>query len=298
MNAARECLAEKIAQADAIVIGGGSGLSSAAGYDHYHWSPTLSEALVAFREHYGFRSPFDGFYYCYSSWEEQWGYYSQYIRFLWEAPTGQPYLDLKELVAGKPCFALTTNVDMQFGRIFPPEQLCTFQGDFSLCQCGQPCREHLDTTGDMVREMTRHLIDGVRLPAELVPRCPVCGRVMVPWVRDDAFLENGFWRRQVERYHSFLRRWLLEQPGKNVLLLELGVGEMTPSSIKLPFWRLTAENDQVFYACLNRKDAHAPEHLKGRSLYLSGDLAENLSELRRELTNETQQTREEHTDNG
>lgn len=35
-------LAERIDQADAIVIGGGSGLSSAAGYDHYHWSPALS----------------------------------------------------------------------------------------------------------------------------------------------------------------------------------------------------------------------------------------------------------------
>ena len=39
-------LAERIDQADAVVIGGGSGLSSAAGYDHYHWSPALSEALA------------------------------------------------------------------------------------------------------------------------------------------------------------------------------------------------------------------------------------------------------------
>ena len=38
-------LAERIDQADAVVIGGGSGLSSAAGYDHYHWSPALSEAF-------------------------------------------------------------------------------------------------------------------------------------------------------------------------------------------------------------------------------------------------------------
>ena len=29
-------LAEKIRQADAVLIGGGSGLSSAAGYNHYH----------------------------------------------------------------------------------------------------------------------------------------------------------------------------------------------------------------------------------------------------------------------
>ena len=52
-QAALQELAERIAQADAVVIGGGSGLSSAA-----------------------------GFYHCFSSYGEQWGYYSQYIRFM------------------------------------------------------------------------------------------------------------------------------------------------------------------------------------------------------------------------
>ena len=56
-QAALQELAERIDQADAVVIGGGSGLSSAAGYDHYHWSPALSEALAPFREQYGFTSP-------------------------------------------------------------------------------------------------------------------------------------------------------------------------------------------------------------------------------------------------
>ena len=60
-QAALQELAERIAQADAVVIGGGSGLSSAAGYDHYHWSPALSEALAPFREQYGFPSPLAGF---------------------------------------------------------------------------------------------------------------------------------------------------------------------------------------------------------------------------------------------
>ncbi len=92
-----------------LLNGGGSGLSSAAGYDHYHWSPALSEALAPFREQYGFTSPLAGCYHCFSNYGEQWEYYSQYMRFLWEAPTGQPYLDLQALVADKPAFVLTTN---------------------------------------------------------------------------------------------------------------------------------------------------------------------------------------------
>ncbi len=76
----------------------------------------------------------------------------------------------------------------------------------------------------------------------------------------------------------------MDSPGKHVLLLELGVGDMTPSIIKLPFWELTAKNTNVFYACLNQAASHGPEHLQNRSLYLQGDLAETLSELRQILT--------------
>ena len=72
----------------------------------------------------------------------------------------------------------------------------------------------------------------------------------------------------------------IDEGWKQFLLLELGVGEMTPSIIKLPFWELTAKNENVFYACLNREASHSPEHLRGRSLYLQGDLAETLAVLR------------------
>lgn len=262
-------LAERIDRADAIVIGGGSGLSSAAGYDHYHWSPALSEALAPFREHYGFSSPLAGFYHCFSSYEEQWWYYSQYIRFMWDAPTGPTYLDLRALVADKPTFVLTTNVDRQFFRVFPPEQICAFQGDFGYCQYSQPCRDDIWENREMVEELTDRL-EGVHLPNEAVPRCPDCGRVLAPWVRDDTFLEGRAWKAQVDRYHAFLRRWLLEEAGKNVLLLELGVGEMTPSVIKLPFWELAARNENVFYACLNREVAHARNTCGGGACICKG----------------------------
>ena len=68
------------------MIGGGSGLSSAAGYNHYHWLPYMEECLQDFKE--------------------------------WYAPTGQLYYDLRDIVAEKEVFVLTTNIDMQFERIF------------------------------------------------------------------------------------------------------------------------------------------------------------------------------------
>ena len=272
-------LAEKLRKADAVVIGGGSGLSSAAGYDHYHWSPALAEALAPFREYYGFNSPLAGFYHCYSSYGAQWGYYSQYIRFVWEAPTGQPYKDLAAIVADKPSFVLTTNVDQQFSRVFAKEQICTFQGDFSYCQCSQPCQDVIWKNDALVQVLTEQLT-GVCLSEEAVPRCRKCGRVIVPWVRDDTFLEGRVWKEQVLRYQNFLRYWLMEEHDKKLVLLELGVGEMTPSIIKLPFWQLCAKNEGVFYACLNKNQTAAPLHLGRRALAVIDDLADALAALR------------------
>ena len=277
-----EQLAEQIRLADAIVIGAGSGLSSAAGYNHYHWTDAMEGFLQDFKACYGFSSPFAGFYYCYSSPEQQWAYYTRYIYSMYQLPTGQPYLGLKEIVSGKDYFVLTTNVDMQCERVFPEDRVCAYQGNMGYFQCSQPCCDHLYENREMIENMNRAL-QGVTMPPEMVPRCPECGRIMVPWVRDDTFLEGTVWKSAVKRYEDFLASYLIRQPEKKVLLLELGVGEMMPGVIKLPFWSMTEKKPQVFYACLNQKPSSAPEHLKGRSIYIEGDLAETLSELRRQL---------------
>ena len=49
-----------------------------------------------------------------------------------------------------------------------------------------------------------------------------------------------------------------------------GVGEMTPSIIKLPFWKMAYKNEKVFYACLNQKKSSAPEHIKDKGIYIAG----------------------------
>lgn len=269
-------LAEKIKQADAIVIGGGSGLSSAGGYNHYHWTPNMKAALQPFVDYYGFESPFAGFYYCYSSQEAQWGFYSQYIRCVQEASTLTVYKDLKAIAADKPVFVLTTNIDGQFSRVFSEKQICCYQGDFRYLQCSQPCHDQLYENALAVKEMTRQL-HGVRIPSDLVPRCPECGRVMAPWVRDDTFLEGRRWQESVSRYQSFLRDHLIEKTGSMVIFLELGVGEMTPGIIKLPFWEMTVNNPDAFYACINQKRSLGPAHLNGKSMYIAAELKEALT---------------------
>ena len=267
--------AELIRHADAVLVGAGSGLSSAAGYNHYHRNAVFEANFHDFEETYGIQSLFHGFYYIYSKPEQQWGFYSRYIKFMEDAPAGQPYIDLVEILKDKEYFILTTNCDIQIPKVFPEDRICQFQGDFRYFQCSQPCHDKLYESHDLVSAMLDNM-EGLEAPAEWIPRCPECGWKMVPWVQDNTFLQGEAWQTAYQRYEDFVRKY----QGKKLLLLELGVGEMTPSIIKLPFWELTAKNENVFYACLNREASHSPEHLRGRSLYLQGDLAETLAALR------------------
>lgn len=261
-------LQRRIDEADAVLVGAGSGLSSAAGYNHYHWAPYFARALAPFREHYGFKSPFDGFYHLFSDYETQWGYYGAYIKAMQDAPTGAPYEHLARILAkaGKPFHMLTTNIDGQCQRVFPAERITSFQGDFDFLQCSQPCCDKLRDDHDLARALTANLDERLAVPSELVPRCELCGRVMAPWVRDDTFLEGAAWREGIARYQAFLDQWA--DGGHRLLLLELGVGEMTPGVIKLPFWALAQNVPGVFYASANLAPTAPPLQLAENSLHL------------------------------
>lgn len=270
---------KQIQLADAIIVGGGSGISSAAGYNHYHSKQIFENNFIQFEKQYGFSSLFDAYYYLYSTHEERWGYFSQYIKFMYEANPGKPYLDLYEILKNKPYFILTTNIDMQFSKVFPEDKICLFQGDFSYFQCSQPCHDKIYKNKDIIYKMDRNLM-GTRVPSDLIPRCAKCGRIMMPWVRDCEFLEGDFWNDGVKRYQNFLKEYLEKDTDKTVLFLELGVGDMTPSIIKLSFWRMTASFQNTFYISINLEKSSAPEHLQGRAMAISEDIGKVLRKIR------------------
>ena len=268
-------VAELLHQADSVLVGAGSGLSSAAGYNHYHHNAVFEANFHDFEEAYGIQSLFRGFYYVYSKPEQQWGFYSRYIRFMEETPAGQPYLDLYDILKEKEYFILTTNCDIQIPKVFPEDKICQFQGDFRYFQCSQPCHDKLYENHGLVTSMLDSM-NGLEVLAEQIPRCPVCGWKMVPWVQDNTFLQGKEWQAAYRRYENFVRKHQKEK----LLLLELGVGDMTSSVIKLPFWDMAANFPDAFLVTVNLAKAAAPEHLSGKSLAICGDLSCFLQELK------------------
>lgn len=270
-----EALQQALDQAQAVVIGAGAGLSASAGFTYD--GPRFQAHFGDFAARYGFRDMYTGGFYPYPSPEEFWAYWSRYICLnRYQDPPKPVYEALLKLVEGKDYFVLTTNVDHCFQKAgFDKKRLFYTQGDYGLFQCSEPCCQETWDNEALVREMAARQ-EGMRIPTELVPRCPRCGRPLTMNLRADGrFVQDAGWDQAAGRYRDFLRR----HRHSAVLYLELGVGDNTPGIIKYPFWRMTAENPKAVYACVNKGEAYVPGELQKRSICIDGDVGEILKQL-------------------
>ena len=270
-----ERLKKALAEADAVVIGAGAGLSTAAGYTYT--GERFEKNFSDFKEKYGFDNMYYGGFYPYKTKEEFWGFWSRYIHInRYEPIPKNTYSKLFELVKDKDYFVLTTNVDHCFQRSgFDKKRLFYTQGDYGLFQCSLPCKNVTYDNEDIIAAMRATEEDG-KIPTELIPNCPNCGRPLTTNLRaDNRFVEDEGWHRANEHYGEFLRR----HEGLKVLFLELGVGLNTPVIIKYPFWEYTKANERATYACLNLGEANAPIEIEKQSILLDCDIDKALEDL-------------------
>lgn len=256
-------------EADAVLVGAGSGLSTAAGFTYS--GERFDRFFSDFGKKYGFHDMYSGGFYPFPSPEEFWAYWSRYIYInRYDQPAGEPYEALLRLLGDKNYFVLTTNVDHRFQVAgFDRARLFYTQGDYGLFQCSVPCHDRTYDNEAAIREMLAAQKD-MKIPSSLIPRCPVCGKPMTVNLRsDDTFVEDAGWHAACERYRAFLR----ENAHGRILYLELGVGMNTPGIIKYPFWQMTYRNPEARYVCINLEAAYAPAEIARRSLCISSDLS-------------------------
>ncbi|MDO4339170.1 MAG: Sir2 family NAD-dependent protein deacetylase [Eubacteriales bacterium] len=271
-----ERLKKGLAQADAVVIGAGAGLSTSAGFVYN--GERFKQYFSDFEAKYVFHDMYSGGFYPYDTPEEHWAYWSRYIyvnRYM-DAPK-PVYDNLFELVKDKDYFVITTNVDHCFQKAgFDKKRLFYTQGDYGLFQCSEPCCQEAFENEEIIRNMMEQQKE-MRIPTELLPVCPHCGKPLTMNLRsDDKFVEDEGWHEAAERYQLFLRR----HQNMRILFLELGVGYNTPGIIKYPFWRMTAENPRAVYACINYGEAVCPHEIEKKSICIDSDIGSALSKLR------------------
>ena len=263
-----ERLKATLRDCDAVVIGAGAGLSTAAGFTYT--GERFEKYFSDFAAKYGIQDMYSGGFYPFATPEEYWAYWSRYIyinRYM-DAPK-PAYDDLLKLVQDKDYFVITTNVDHCFQKAgFDKKRLFYTQGDYGLFQCSEPCCQETFDNESVIREMVKRQ-ENMKVPTELLPVCPHCGKPLTMNLRsDNKFVEDEGWHRAAERYENFLRT----REGQKTLFLELGVGYNTPVIIKYPFWQMTAKNPNAIYACINQGQAVCPQEIQQRSICMNADV--------------------------
>ena len=274
-----EKLKQVLSEAETIVIGAGSGLSTSAGFTYS--GERFEKYFSDFEVKYGFHDM-----YPFESLEELWAYWSRNIMInRYMDPPKPVYKDLFSLVKDKDYFVITTNVDHCFQKAgFDKNRLFYTQGDYGLFQCSEPCHEKTYDNEKQIRAMWEFR-DEMKVPTELVPRCPVCGKPMSMNLRaDHTFVTDKDWHKASKQYEKFLQTRNIikngEQEGDGkVLFFELGVGGNTPRIIKYPFWQMTEKNPNAGYACINFEEAAVPPKIEKRSICINDDIGEVLKKM-------------------
>ena len=264
-----ERLKAALQDCDSVVIGAGSGLSTAAGFTYT--GERFEKHFSDFAQKYGIRDMYSGGFYPFPTQEEFWAYWSRYIYINRYQDAPKPvYDDLLKLVQDKDYFVITTNVDHCFQKAgFDKKRLFYTQGDYGLFQCSEPCCQETFDNETVIREMVQRQED-MKVPTELLPTCPHCGKPLTMNLRsDNKFVEDEGWHKAAERYENFLRT----HAGQKILFLELGVGYNTPIIIKYPFWQMTAKNPNATYVCINQGQAVCPQEIERQAIFLDADIS-------------------------
>ena len=285
-------LRNEIETADAIVIGAGAGLSTAAGF--IYSGERFEKYFGDFAERFGIQDMYSGGFYPFPDAETRWAWWARHIYYNRFVSAPKPvYHHLLSLVQDKEYFVITTNVDHQFQKAgFDKKRLFYTQGDYGLFQSVDPkIRKTYDNEEWVMKAMEAQGFvkdsenvfqppkDGtllMRIPTELIPTAPNGDPVTMNLRSDDTFVEDAGWRKASAAYSDFLRR----HDNLHVLYLEIGVGANTPVIIKYPFWQMTRDNRQATYACLNYGESYCPKEIEKQAICLDGDTAEVLEELK------------------
>ncbi len=268
-------LKEKIQTADAIVIGAGAGLSTAAG--HVYSGKRFYDNFQDFSDKYGMRDMYTGAFTNFKTLEEFWGWWCRHIMVnRYDDTDFVVHKNLLSLVDKKEYFVITTNVDHIFQRAgFDKARLYYTQGDYGLMQCPTPCHQATYDNEEIVKEMYKQQV-GMLIPSELIPYCPKCGEPMTTNLRkDNTFVQDEGWYKAAEAYEAFINKF----KDSNILYLDLGIGYNTPAIIKYPFWRLTNYNKQATYACINLDEISVPTEIENQTIAIQGDINDAVSKL-------------------
>ncbi|MGT2866229.1 SIR2 family NAD-dependent protein deacylase [Streptococcus fryi] len=275
-----ERLAELIAEADAVVVGIGAGMSAADGFTYI--GSRFEDAFPDFIEKYQLLDMLQASLYDFEDWEEYWAFQSRFVALNYlDQPVGASYVNLLDILKTKDYHIITTNADNAFAVAdYDLDKVFHIQGEYGLWQCSQHCHQQTYKDDALIRQMISQQKD-MKIPTEMVPHCPKCGAPFEINKRNEekGMVEDADFHAQEKRYYDFLDE---HETGK-VLYLEIGVGHTTPQFIKHPFQKRVAENPDALFVTMNRKHYRIPQAIRQQTVQLSGHISELIAQAKNQL---------------
>ncbi|PKG24691.1 Sir2 family NAD-dependent protein deacetylase [Niallia nealsonii] len=264
-------------EAEYILLGGGAGLSAAAGitYSGKRFTDHFSEFIAKYR----FKDLYTSSFYPFETEEEKWAYWAKHISLnRYEIDATKLYMDLFQLVKEKNYFVISTNVESQFEKGgFPSDKVFEIQGNYSYLQCEKGCHNKLYYNESLVKEMIDKTVE-CKIPSNLVPKCPICGGEMdVNLRKNQYFVQDEKWYESDELYKNFLQ----DSEGKQVVYMELGVGFNTPGIIRYPFERMTYHNERATLIRFNKDHPEGFKETQDKTIAFTEDIQGVITALMR-----------------
>ncbi len=274
-------IAEKIKEADAVLIGASNGLSITEGIHLFANNQAFQDLFGDYQRKYGLQNLLSGMLGRWPSEEEMWGFWSRMVEHYSNQyePT-EAMKDLRAIVGDKDYFVVTSNGEQHFEKAgFDDDKVFEIEGDWLHMQCANGCHHDRYDWSTLAHEMAEKQVDG-KIPTELIPHCPKCGGSMIP----NMAAGHGFIPKPgvQENYQKFLNNY----HGKKLVILELGIGWRN-QLIKAPLMRLTAEEPNATYITINLGEIYITDNIKEKSFGLDGYLGEFLSELHKACSTES-----------
>ena len=114
----------------------------------------------------------------------------------------------------------------------------------------------------------------LRVPSDMIPRCPKCGAEMEPWVRSWVFLEGKKYREEHSKLNAFLKKNMNKNPNLYVFSAHLHMDEATPH-LHIDFVPFTTGSKRGLDTRVSLKQALAKQGLMSAKTY-KNKLAEPL----------------------
>lgn len=268
----------KSAAADYILIGAGAGLSAATTLDYFDGREFANSYPNLAAK--GIKTRWEALWTKFDTAEEHWAMWATHVlQIRYNAPAGEAYYNLLQLIKNKEYFIITTNVDGQFEKAgFDKGKIFAVQGDYAFFQCALPCCDELIYNEPVFRKMVSRMdVDNFKIRTEDIPRCPNCGGMIAMNLRSGKNFVEDIWMERSIEYGEFINK---ASHGGSFLMLEFGVGFNTPSIIRYPFEWYAGYYDNSFLIRFNKDYPNASDKVpSGKYLSISENIKIALEEI-------------------